>query len=58
MKSVKDFITETYFKCLGRHPDPGGMRTYTKAIRNGEITRRDLPIILKSSPEYKEKYGG
>ncbi len=53
---VEDYIRKMYFKILGRHPDRGGLEYYKKAILEGLIRKEDLPKLLMSSSEYKEKF--
>jgi len=55
---VENYVMQQYFRCLGRHPDLGGLKHYTEAILSGKIARDELPTILMSSPEYIEKFKG
>jgi hypothetical protein len=55
---IEAYITQVYFTVLGRHPDPEGKQTYLQHILEGRIRKEDLPKILLSSDEYKQKFGG
>ena len=52
---VMMYVEQTYMKVLGRHADQEGKEAYTRAILKGGLSREDLPLILKQSPEYVEK---
>ena len=52
---VMMYVEQTYMKVLGRHADQEGKEAYTRAILKGGLSREDLPLILKQSPEYAEK---
>jgi len=54
---VMHYVEQCYLEILGRHADTGGKAGYTNAILTGKIKREDLPSILKSSDEYKQKFG-
>jgi hypothetical protein len=54
---VMAYVEEQYLKMLNRNADEGGKRSYTEAIITGRINREDLPNILKTSQEYKERHG-
>jgi len=53
---IETYVRKMYFKVLGRHPDRGGLEYYKRLILSGEITKEQLPDILRSSPEYREKF--
>jgi len=53
---VEAWVTKCYFDVLGRHPDGEGKRVYTENILMGRIRREDLPAILRSSPEWRQKF--
>jgi hypothetical protein len=54
---VENFVTEKYFKVLGRHPDAQGLTSYTELILSGKLKKEELEQQLRSSPEYIEKFG-
>jgi len=54
---VMSYVEQCYLEILGRHADTSGKAAYTNAILAGKIRREDLPAILKSSDEYKQKFG-
>jgi len=56
-EEIEHYVTKCYFDILGRHPDEKGKNVYVNAILQGKIKKEDLPKILRSSPEYREKFG-
>ena len=54
---VESYVRRMYFQVLGRHPDRGGLEYYKKAILEGKLSKEALPLALKTSPEYAEKFG-
>lgn len=44
-------LAVAYKLCLGRPPDATGLATYTAKLVGGEVTPRDLVLLLLSSPE-------
>ena len=54
---VENYVIHCYYKVLGRHPDAEGLRNYADAILSGQLKREALPNILRSSKEYREKFG-
>ena len=53
---VMHYVEQQYREILGRDADTIGKNNYTQMIIDGRIPREELPNILKSSPEYKEKH--
>lgn len=53
---IETYVRRCYFQFLGRHPDRGGLEYYKRLILEGRIRREDLPKMLMSSPEYREKF--
>jgi hypothetical protein len=53
---VMSYVEEQYLKILGRNADDHGKKAYTDAILRGAIKREDLPNVLLSSEEYKQKH--
>lgn len=51
------FVRKMYYKVLARHPDRGGLDNYTKQIIEGKLKKEQLELALRSSDEYKEKFG-
>jgi len=54
---VESYVRRMYFQVLGRHPDRSGLEYYKKAILEGKLSKEALPLALKTSPEYAEKFG-
>ena len=54
---IEDYVRQTYFRVLGRHPDRDGLEYWTKMILEGKILKRQLPEIFRRSPEYRQKFG-
>lgn len=54
---VMAWVEKCYLEILGRQADTSGKTAYTNAILAGKIKRGDLPNILKSGDEYKQKFG-
>jgi hypothetical protein len=54
---IEAWVTKCYFDILGRHPDEEGKRFYTRQILVGSIPKDHLPVLLRNSQEYKEKFG-
>lgn len=53
---IEAYVTQCYFKILGRHPDEQGKAFYTKAIMEGKMPKEALPQMLMNSQEYKQKF--
>ena len=54
---VMRYVEQCYLDVLGRNADQIGKENYTRLIQTGAIRREDLPNILRSSPEWKERFG-
>ena len=54
---VEHYVTECYYKVLGRHPDAEGLRSYMTQILSGQLKRELLPDVLRFSKEYRERFG-
>lgn len=52
---VMKYVEDQYMQVLGRHAEQEGKEYYVNAIREGRISREDLPEILKRSLEYQQK---
>jgi hypothetical protein len=52
---VEAFVTRMYKYCLGRNPDPDGLKAYCDALRGGHITGGAATKSFFLSDEYKEK---
>ena len=52
-KTVPDFVKDAYLRVLGRPTDAGGLAHFVNLIESGQINRKDLDAILRSSEEYK-----
>jgi hypothetical protein len=52
---VEAFVTRMYKYCLGRNPDPAGLKAYCDALRGGHITGGAATKSFFLSDEYKEK---
>lgn len=55
--NVEQWVIRCYHKILGRHPDERGKKSYTQLILAGKVKKEQLPAILRSSPEWREKFG-
>lgn len=55
---LENFVTQTYYQILGRHPDRSGLDIYVQKIMNKELKRHELADIFRSSQEHKEKFSG
>jgi hypothetical protein len=53
----EQLVTSWYRRYLNREPDPGGLATWTNALRSGNSSEMTLASIL-SSDEYFSKGGG
>lgn len=53
---IENYVRKCYFAVLGRHPDREGLEYYKKLILEGAIKQEDLPNILRSSKEYRQKF--
>lgn len=53
---LDNFVSKTYFKVLGRHPDTVGKENYVKSIKEKRIKRENLENIFKESNEYRTKF--
>lgn len=49
-------LAAAYKLCLGRPPDAAGLATYAGKLIDGEITPRDLVLLLLSSPEAAQRF--
>jgi len=56
-EGIMRYVEQCYLQVLGRHADQGGKENYMRLIQEGKIRREDLPNILRSSPEWKERFG-
>ncbi len=54
-KEGEDFIRRCYKKILQRDPDDIELNTYLKLLGKGKITKDDLILLLRFSPEGVEK---
>ena len=54
---LEQYVRQCYLDVLKREPDPFGMKTYVNSILAGTIKKKQLPEILKASPEWREKFG-
>lgn len=54
---IMRYVEQCYLEVLGRHADQEGKENYTRLIQGGHIKKEDLPNILRSSPEWKERFG-
>jgi hypothetical protein len=54
--SVEDLVTKAYREVLHRDPDPSGMETYSRLLREGK-TVEWLKNQLRESEEFKQKFG-
>ena len=50
---ARTVITRAYRELLGRDPDPSGLATYEKAMRERGYTERDVRAALMSGDEYR-----
>ncbi len=53
---VENFVTQMYYKILGRHPDESGKSDYVKRLTEKSLKRSDLIAELQNSKEYKQKF--
>ena len=53
---LENFVTQTYYQILGRHPDRTGLDVYVQKIMNKELKRHELADIFRSSLEHKDKF--
>ena len=51
---TQEVIRKAYRDVLGRAPDPSGLQTYTRAIRNRGWNEARVRADLRRSPEYRE----
>lgn len=54
---VENFVTQMYYKILGRHPDEVGKSNYVKRIRERILKRTDFINELRNSKEHKNRFG-
>lgn len=54
-EEIEEFVDDTYIQILGRSADEGGLKTYTSAIMEGRINKKQLADIFRKSDEYIEK---
>lgn len=52
---VEEFVTRLYQYCLGRNPDPDGLKVYCDALREGHITGGEATKSFFLSEEYTNK---
>lgn len=52
---LDNYVTQCYYKTLGRHPDEIGKSNYVNAILNKRLKRSELVDVLRSSAEFKQK---
>lgn len=55
---LENFVTQTYYQILGRHPDRTGLDNYVQKIMRKELKRHELADIFRNSLEHKEKFSG
>lgn len=53
---LENFVTQTYYQILRRHPDRRGLDNYVQKIINKEMKRHELADILIKSSEFKDKF--
>ncbi|HEY5884884.1 MAG TPA: methyltransferase domain-containing protein [Pyrinomonadaceae bacterium] len=51
----RDFVRNAYRALLKREPDDTGYNHYLEGLRSGHLTKRDIIIILRASPEGRNK---
>ena len=49
----RQFITAIYHTFLLRFPDAGGLKTYTQALKQSQMTREQILNGLQNSPEFQ-----
>ncbi|MEM2355183.1 MAG: DUF4214 domain-containing protein [Candidatus Bathyarchaeia archaeon] len=54
---VTQWVIKCYAEVLKRPPDESGLRAYVDHIVKGRIKKDELPDILRSSEEYRQKFG-
>lgn len=54
--NAEGVLAVAYKLCLGRPPDATGLATYTARLVRGEVTPRDLVLLLLSSPEATQRF--
>ncbi len=52
---VEAFVTRLYQECLGRNPDPDGLKAYCDALRGGHITGGAATKSFFLSDEFKNR---
>lgn len=57
IEEIKDFVTEGYRKVLLREPDPVGFQDFVSVIASGIITKESFLERLRTSEEYRSKFG-
>jgi hypothetical protein len=55
---IRDVITRAYRELLGRDPDPNGLATYERAVRDKAWGEAEIRDSLRKSAEYRQKHGG
>ncbi|HWA11140.1 MAG TPA: DUF4214 domain-containing protein [Opitutaceae bacterium] len=56
--AVRNLVTRAYREVLGRDPDPAGLASYEKAVREKGWTDRQVREALMKSDEYRQKHAG
>lgn len=54
-KHIRDVITKAYRDILGRDPDPAGMASYQRAVRDKAWNEQQIRDALARSPEAQQK---
>lgn len=57
IEEIKNFVIEGYRKILLREPDPRGLNHYIDEISSGRITKEKFLEILRTSREYRIRFG-
>jgi hypothetical protein len=51
----RDFVRNAYRALLKREPDDSGYNHYLDSLRSGRLTKQEIIIILRASPEGRNK---
>lgn len=51
----RDFVRNAYRALLKREPDDAGYNHYLDGLRSGRLTKQDIIVILRASPEGRNK---
>ncbi len=55
-EKLEIYIEDCYLNILGRGADPGGLRSYFDLIKTDRMKKQELPIQLRESDEYKNRF--